>query len=90
MAQWPMGKEAGERMGSDMTKQTAIREALAKLGLHEVKNYNTTKYRVFKRRDARYYFVGKAGSLCCGMTISDSFSADKSQISNILNKATKI
>lgn len=70
-----------------MSKQAAICEALAKLGLHEVKNYNTTKYRVFKRRDARYYFVGKNGSLRYGTTISDSFSAGKPHITSILNKA---
>lgn len=73
-----------------MTKQTAICEALAKLGHAEKLNYNTTKYRVFTRKDGTFYFVGKAGSLRYGRTVGESFSASPETIRTIILKAKKV
>lgn len=55
------------------TQQERLAEALVKRGFREVQG-RSTKFRSFTKDDKLFYFVGKAGALRKGASVSDSFS----------------
>lgn len=54
------------------TQQERMAAALVLWGFREVQG-RTTKFRSFTKDDKLFYFVGKAGALRRGATVSDSF-----------------
>jgi hypothetical protein len=55
------------------TQQDRLAEALINRGFREVQG-RSKKFRTFTKDDKMFYFVGKAGALRRGATLTDSFS----------------
>lgn len=71
------------------TKQDKLVAALENMGCKNItKQFKTSKYLVFSRPSdsESFYFVGSAGALRVGKTVSDSFGCSEANKKYILNK----
>lgn len=68
-----------------MTKQESISSQLLDLGFQE-QDTRSRKYRVFSRPETKNLYIGKAGAIRYGHTISDSMSMTPRIIATLQRK----